>query len=131
MKWKKASKAAAAVLPTLGTALAGPKGAVVGTILAKALNVPENPENVKAALKQPENQETVINTVVDNLTTINHAAHISTVAKSRLYLRVGAGAVVTGVILLSMFVAIPEQNEVVVAQLIGTLQAMVEYVIAQ
>jgi hypothetical protein len=131
MKWKKASKAAAAVLPTLGTALAGPKGAVVGTILSKALSVPENPDNVKAALKAPENRETIIKTVTDNVTTINHAAHVAELAKARLYMRLGAGAVLTGVLLLGMFVTIPEQNAVFVSQILGTLQATVEYILVQ
>ncbi|MCG7598394.1 holin family protein [Halomonas sp. McH1-25] len=52
MNWGDIRNAVATVAPALGTALGGPAGTAVGSLLASALGVEATPEAVEAALKR-------------------------------------------------------------------------------
>ena len=54
MDWKSISDVVGKVSPTLGTLIGGPAGAVVGTAIAAALGTKDDPNEVAAALFDPE-----------------------------------------------------------------------------
>jgi hypothetical protein len=54
MEWKDIASAVGKAAPLLGTLLGGPAGAAVGGIVASALGTGNSPEEVSAALANPE-----------------------------------------------------------------------------
>lgn len=54
MDWKSISDVVGKVSPALGTLIGGPAGAVVGTAIAAALGTKDDPNDVAAALFDPE-----------------------------------------------------------------------------
>lgn len=54
MNWDSIKERLGAIAPALGTAIAGPGGAVVGKLIADHLGVVDEPAAVRAALQDPE-----------------------------------------------------------------------------
>lgn len=116
MNWRDLAKNLAGVAPAVGTALAGPAGAVVGAALAERLGVPATPAAVQEAIRVDPEAERQIREFAQALT----VAEMQDVKEARQQLS-GAwwGYVVDAVVLLTfvglgaslIFVEVPEGNQ--------------------
>ena len=96
LSWSDVGKAIAGVAPILGTALGGPAGAVVGSLVASALGTSSSPDAVNAAIAadpasaakilqvQTEHQEALVKMQTDYQTNLDtqRSAVIQAEAKS-------------------------------------------------
>ena len=77
--WAKVGRALKAVAPLVGTALAGPAGAAIGTLLANRLGVDDNPDIVARAIEaDPDAAERIAVSIQE----INHAEVMAAYAQA-------------------------------------------------
>jgi hypothetical protein len=83
MNWKTVGRAMKKIIPTLGLALTGSQGAVLGSLIANAIKVEDSPAAILEATKNPKAVEAIAKWSSENPVPVNYAAHVAQVERNR------------------------------------------------